>query len=95
MEMFFSGAFVILFDVLKSLGATLLLLLSAPIALLVLGFLVLSGRSLDEAKNQVAQARKEAEDKAVKSEKEFVEFVNKMDRTEMLRDEEESKAKEA
>ena len=93
--MFFSGAFVILFDVLKSLGATLLLLLSAPIALLVLGFLVLSGRSLDEAKNQVAQARKEAEDKAVKSEKEFVEFVNKVDRTEMLRDEEESKAKEA
>ena len=95
MEMFFSGAFVILFDVLKSLGATLLLLLSAPIALLVLGFLVLSGRSLDEAKNQVAQARREAEDKAVKSEKEFVEFVNKVDRTEMLRDEEESKAKEA
>ena len=95
MEMFFSGAFVILFDVLKSLGATLLLLLSAPIALLVLGFLVLSGRSLDEAKNQVAQARKEAEDKAVKSEKEFVEFVNKVDRTEMMRDEEESKAKEA
>ena len=93
--MFFSGAFVILFDVLKSLGATLLLLLSAPIALLVLGFLVLSGRSLDEAKNQVAQARREAEDKAVKSEKEFVEFVNKVDRTEMLRDEEESKAKEA
>ena len=95
MEIFFSGAFVILFDVLKSLGATLLLLLSAPIALLVLGFLVLSGRSLDEAKNQVAQARKEAEDKAVKSEKEFVEFVNKVDRTEMLCDEEESKAKEA
>lgn len=93
--MFFSGAFVILFDVLKSLGATLLLLLSAPIALLVLGFLVLSGRSLEEAKNQVAQASKEAEDKAVKSEKEFVEFVNKVDGTEMLRDEEESKAKEA
>jgi len=96
MEVFFSSTFAVIFHFMKSLAFTLIILISAPLMFTILGVLVLSGRSIDEVRKQVTRAQQEAENKAIESENEFMEYVNKEVDTEKRssprEDEDESKA---